>query len=159
MFPHCNIHKFTWASPDGKERKKIYHILIDRRRHSSILDIQLFRATYCDEEHYLVLAEVRERLAVIKQTTQGVHMERFSPNKLNEVGGKERYRVEISNRFTALENIHTEVDINKTWDAVRVNIKFSAKESLGYYELKKHKPCFDKGCSELLDQRKQAKSK
>jgi hypothetical protein len=36
------------------------------------------------------------------------------------------------------------------------NIKISAKESLGYYELKKHMPWFDKKCSELLEQRKQA---
>jgi hypothetical protein len=34
--------------------------------------------------------------------------------------------------------------------------KISAKESLGYYELKKHTPWFDEGCSELLDQTKQA---
>jgi hypothetical protein len=33
----------------------------------------------------------------------------------------------------------------------------SAKESLGYYELKQHKPWYDEGCSKLLDQRKQAK--
>jgi hypothetical protein len=32
-----------------------------------------------------------------------------------------------------------------------------AKVSLGYFELKKHKPWFDEGCSILLDQRKQAK--
>jgi hypothetical protein len=31
------------------------------------------------------------------------------------------------------------------------------KESLGYYELKQHKPWFDEGCSVLLDQRKQGK--
>jgi hypothetical protein len=30
-------------------------------------------------------------------------------------------------------------------------------EALGYYELKKHKPWFDDGCSKLLDQRKQVK--
>jgi hypothetical protein len=30
----------------------------------------------------------------------------------------------------------------------------SAKESLGYFEFKKHKPWFDEGCSKLLDQRK-----
>jgi hypothetical protein len=30
-------------------------------------------------------------------------------------------------------------------------------ESLGYYELKQQKPWFNKGCSKLLDQRKQAK--
>jgi hypothetical protein len=33
----------------------------------------------------------------------------------------------------------------------------SAKLSLGYFELKNHKPWFDEGCSKLLDQRKQAK--
>jgi hypothetical protein len=40
---------------------------------------------------------------------------------------------------------------------IRENIKISAKESLGYYELKKHKPWFDEGCSKLLAQRKQTK--
>ncbi|PNF26628.1 hypothetical protein B7P43_G09369 [Cryptotermes secundus] len=33
----------------------------------------------------------------------------------------------------------------------------SAKESLGYYGQKKHKPWFDEGCSKSLDQRNQAK--
>jgi hypothetical protein len=35
--------------------------------------------------------------------------------------------------------------------------KVSAKENVGYYELRKHKPRFDEGCSKLLYQRKQAK--
>jgi hypothetical protein len=49
------------------------------------------------------------------------------------------------------------MDINKAWETIRENIKISAKESLGYYELKKHKPWLDEGCSKLLDQRKQAR--
>jgi hypothetical protein len=40
---------------------------------------------------------------------------------------------------------------------IRMNIKMSVKESLGYYELKQLKPWFDKGCSKLLEQRKQDK--
>jgi hypothetical protein len=39
----------------------------------------------------------------------------------------------------------------------RGNIKISAKERVGYNELKKHKPWPCKGCSELLHQRKQTK--
>jgi hypothetical protein len=78
-------------------------------------------------------------------------MERFILNKLNEIEGKEQYRVEISGRFAALENSDTEVDISTAWETIRENIKISAKESLGYRELKKHKPWFDKGCSELLE--------
>jgi hypothetical protein len=56
-----------------------------------------------------------------------------------------------------LENIDTEVDINKAWETIRENTKISANESIGYYELKKHKPWLDEGCSKLLVQQKQAK--
>jgi hypothetical protein len=64
-----------------------------------------------------------ERLAVSKQTTHRVHMERFNLRKLNEVEGKEQYRVEISNRFAALENLDTEVNINRAWETNRESIK------------------------------------
>jgi hypothetical protein len=38
-------------------------------------------------------------------------MERCYLKKLNEIGGKDQYCVEILNRFTALENLDTKVDI------------------------------------------------
>jgi endonuclease/exonuclease/phosphatase family metal-dependent hydrolase len=69
MFPHSNIPKFTWASSDGKTHNQIDHILIDRRWHSSVLDVWSFRAADCDTDHYLVVAKVRDRLAVNKQIT------------------------------------------------------------------------------------------
>jgi hypothetical protein len=46
------------------------------------------------------------------------------------------------------------VDINRACETIREIIKFSAKESLGYHELKKHKPWFDERWSKLLNQRK-----
>jgi hypothetical protein len=108
-------------------------------------------------DHYPVVAKIRERQAVIKQGSHKYHMERFNLKKLNEVEGKEKYRVEVSNRFAAFKDLDAEVEINNIWETIRENIKISAKESLGYYELKQHKPWFDKGCSKFLDQRKQAK--
>jgi hypothetical protein len=56
-----------------------------------------------------------------------------------------------------LENLEAEVDVNRSWEAIRENIKILTKENIGYYELKKHKLWFNIGCSELLHQRKQAK--
>jgi hypothetical protein len=51
------------------------------------------------------------------------------------------------------------VDIIGAWETtgIRENMKISARESLGYYEFKKHKPWFNEGCSTLLDQRKQVR--
>jgi hypothetical protein len=39
--------------------------------------------------------KVRKRLAVSKQTAYRVHMDKFNLKKLNEVEGKEQYRVDI----------------------------------------------------------------
>jgi hypothetical protein len=104
-----------------------------------------------------VVAKVKERLAVNKQRSHCLHTEKFNLKKLNDVEGKDQFRVEVWNRFAALEDLDTEVEINSAWETIRENINISAKESLGYFELKNHKPWFDEGCSKLLDQRKQAK--
>jgi hypothetical protein len=80
------------------------------------------------------VSKVKERLAVNKQLSQRFHMERLKLIKLNDVEGKEQFRVEVSNRFTALEDLDTEAEINSAWDAIGENIKIHAKE------LKKHKP-------------------
>jgi hypothetical protein len=51
MCPHRNIHKFTQTSANRKTHNQINHILIDRRRHSSVLDVRSFRAADCDTDH------------------------------------------------------------------------------------------------------------
>jgi hypothetical protein len=95
---------------------------------------------------------------VNKQRSHRFNIERLNLKKLNDVEGKEQFRVEVSNRFAALEDLDAEVEINSAWETIRENINISANESIGYFELKKHhKPWCDEGCSKLFDQRKQAK--
>jgi hypothetical protein len=99
----------------------------------------------------LVVAKVRERLAVSKRAAQKVDTERFNVKKLNEGDVKEQYRVTIRNKFAALENLEDSGDISGVWDNIRENIKSSAKEGLGYCESKRYKPWFDEECSKLVD--------
>jgi hypothetical protein len=47
-------------------------------------------------------------------------MKSFNLKKLNKVKGKEQYHVEISQRFTALENLDAEVDINRSWETIGI---------------------------------------
>jgi hypothetical protein len=49
------------------------------------------------------------------------------------VEGKKQYCFEVSNTFTALENLDIEVDINNVLETIRENNKISPKRSLGYH--------------------------
>jgi hypothetical protein len=84
-FPYHKIHKYILTSPDGKSLNQIYHILIERCRLSSILDVRSTRAADFDAEHYLFAAKIRDRLAVNKLRSQRFHMERLNLKKLNDV--------------------------------------------------------------------------
>ncbi len=113
----------------------------------------------CDTDHYLVVAEVRERLAVSKQATQKFDRERFNLGKLNELEVRKQNQIENTNKFAALGNLSNNEDVNRTWENIKENIKTSAKESLGLHKVKQHKLWFDEECSHFLGERKQAQMK
>jgi hypothetical protein len=85
----------------------------------------------CDIDHHLVVAKIRERLAVHKQRSHKFSMEIFNIKKLNKAESKAKYCAEVSNRFATLEDLDAEVEINSAWEMIRENIKISAKQNLG----------------------------
>jgi hypothetical protein len=76
-----------------------------------------------------VVAKVRERLA------QKFDGERCNQRKLNDLEVRKQYQVEITNRFSALENLSDDKDIKGLGKALKENIKTSAKDSLGMHEI------------------------
>jgi hypothetical protein len=131
--------------------------LIDRRWHSRILEVTSFRGADCDSDHYLVVAKVRERLAVSKRMVKKTDVEGFNLKQLNEEEVKEQYQVTIKNNFAVLENLDDDGDINRAWETIRENIRISAKKSIGLCESKSYKSWFNKECLKLVDRRKEAK--
>ena len=66
-FPRQDTHKATWLSPGGQTTNHIDHILIDRRQHTSITNVRIYRGANYDSGHYLVKGMYRAR---IQMTTQ-----------------------------------------------------------------------------------------
>jgi hypothetical protein len=123
IFPHRNIHKYTWNSPEVKTPNQIHQVLIDTRWRSSIRDVRLFRGADCDTDHYLIVAKMRARLAVSKRAAQKIDTERFAVKNLKEVNVKEQYQVTIRKKFAALKTLEDNGDINRAWDNIREFIK------------------------------------
>jgi hypothetical protein len=71
-------------------------------------------------------AKVKERLSAMKQEAQKTDVGRFNFKKLSEREVRKQFQTEISNRFEVLENLNDSENINRTWENVRENIKFSA---------------------------------
>jgi hypothetical protein len=66
----------------------------------------------CDTDHYLVVAKIRVEIVNIHGSHKFL-MEKFNPKTLNEVESKEKYRVEVSNRFATSEYLDAEVEIKQ----------------------------------------------
>jgi len=45
--------------------------------------------------------------------------ERFNLRKLNELEVKEKYQIEIKNRFAALENLDVDKNVNRAWKTLK----------------------------------------
>jgi len=94
-------------------------VFIDRWQ-SSILDVHSFRGTDCDTDHYLVIAQVWERLAVSKQAVQKFDVEKFNLKKLSVLELR-KPQIQISIRF-ALKNLNESKDRSRTWESINVCI-------------------------------------
>jgi hypothetical protein len=103
MFPHRNIHTYTFTTPDRKTHYQIDHIVIDRRWHASILDVRSFRGVDHDTEHCLVFAEFRERME--ENNCHKFDVARFNLKKLRELEVMKCYQIKISKRFAALKKL------------------------------------------------------
>jgi len=104
--------------------------------------VRSFRIADYDTDHNLVDAQVRELLAVIKQTTQKFDVESFNLRKLNELEFRKDYQIEISKRSAALKNLIDSEDINRACENTEENVKTSTIQRVNLCELKQHKPWF-----------------
>jgi endonuclease/exonuclease/phosphatase family metal-dependent hydrolase len=63
LFPHKNIYKACWKSPDGRTTNQIDHVLIDRSHKSCLQDVRSYRGANIDSDHFLIIAKIWSRIS------------------------------------------------------------------------------------------------
>ena len=82
LFPHRDIHKLTWYSPNNRDKNQIDHLLINGMWRRSLLDVRVKRGADVGSDHQLVTAMVRLKLRKAQNQT---HVQRkFDTQKLND---------------------------------------------------------------------------
>ena len=62
LFPHREIHKITWCSPNDRDRNQIDHLMINGKWRSSLQDVKVRRGADIGSEHHLVTACLKSKL-------------------------------------------------------------------------------------------------
>ena len=58
LYPHRDIHKGTWKSPDGNTVNQIDHVLIDRLHVNNLQDVRNHIGVDINSDHYLVIVKI-----------------------------------------------------------------------------------------------------
>ena len=160
-FKHKDMHKATWTSPDGATQNQIDHFLIEKRRHTNVLDVRAYRGADSDSDHFLVVAKLRARLVANQNSKRANKVESFDIEKLRDRTERIRYQIEINNRFQALEEANTSPEgndePNSLWGDIEKTVKEAANKVLGKKKKPKSKPWFDEECELWFERRKKAK--
>ena len=100
MFPHENIHKYTWTSPNGQHHNQIDHMAVRSNFKRLVQDVRAYRGADCASDHNLVIAK-----ALLKLVRKGKRVEtvrRYETSKLTVPEIRKQFLLELKNRFSCL---------------------------------------------------------
>ncbi|KAI4885603.1 hypothetical protein NFI96_005381 [Prochilodus magdalenae] len=140
LFPHRNVHKLTWCSPNGRDSNQIDHLMINGTWRRSLLDVRVRRGADVGSDHHLVVADIKMKLRSTRHKSTAHR--RFDVGRLQDPKLKNAFILQVKNRFQALADMTDtcEADtegINQRWDLVRTVYQKSSETSLGLRETKK----------------------
>ena len=148
-FPHNDIHKYTWTSPDDRTHNQIDHVAANSCFRQSVFDTGSYRSADISSDHNLVVAVMQLKLCRVGKKTSSNSKYECSKLRIPEV--RREFELELRNRFSCLEDNdhhttadwdedeeHMQPDLEQKWEGFKSVFNESAKTVLGY-KMKKSK--------------------
>ncbi|XP_062592881.1 craniofacial development protein 2-like [Saccostrea cucullata] len=131
IFPHKDIQKLTWKSPDGRTTNQIDHITVNSKWRKSLQDVRVCRGADVNSDHYLLKAIIKLKLRrnPKKQETK----RRIDVEKLKIPDTRKAFNLKLKNRFKVLEeNIDVVEDIQERWNTNKKVYIEAVEKTVGY---------------------------
>ena len=156
LFPHKDIHKATWVSPDERTKNQIDHICINKKFRNSLLDVKARRGADANTDHYLVTATLQLKLKAVQKPQQT--RVKFDTKKLKNEQIRAEFTLTLRNRFLALQEEDGESNVNEDWDKIKNAIINTSSEILGPQK-NEAKPWISEESLTLIEERRKIKEK
>ena len=125
-FPHKEIHRHTWTSPNGQYHNQNDHVAVRSNFKRSVQDVRAYRGADCASDHNLVIAKTLLKLN--RSARRVVQVRRYETSKLNVPEIRKKFQLELKNRFSCLV-IEDDCDENRQEDEGEVARRKSGKRS------------------------------
>ena len=170
MFPHKDIHKYTWTSPDGLHKNQIDHIAVNTKFKRSVRDTRAYRGADVGSDHNLVITGTKLKLSKVKKTN--TTSRKYEISTLNSIDVQKEFVLELRNRFSCFKiketedneeeetDRRTEVDSNieQCLKSVKETFNETVKNVLGFKK-RKSKSWISAKSWEKIEERRKIKMK
>ena len=103
LFPHRDIHKLTWYSPNGRVRNQIEHLMINGTWRRSLMDVRVKRGADVGSDHHMVVVAGRVKLRKTGGKRPG--KQHFAVEKLQNPKNRSTFLMQLKNKFQALADM------------------------------------------------------
>jgi len=152
---------YTWKSPGDVCRNQIDYILVSARVKNSITKCKTYPGADIGSDHVPVVMKMKIKLKIPKSKLQKTT--RYNTTVLKEEGMREKYAVEVKNRYEVLMNMEEEKattkeeTVDKQWESIKKAISEANEAMIPQKEKETKQPWMTEEILEMMKTRKQTK--